>query len=283
MDNNIIFYSNLKKIISDNILNVSGEEIDKMYNSWVQDKDIKEVKRNFVYPDVMIHKNQNIPKNVSLKGIDLPTWFGDYSNKKIVVLGIDPLRSESVFKREKNADIDNDVIIGTPYAFHEKETREKWCAGYWALVDGLVQLNHFVYCTDIFKTYYYNIESKRRSYSDSISGFTTNSYHSEVLKKELELINPDLIIVFGKIAYEKLLEKKCPKIGQDIVNTKDIYKLENKNVDVLTVLHLSKGTRGKNFKTFFESNDMDTNTLNVENRVDCAKKYVEMFHKLKLI
>jgi hypothetical protein len=280
MDKNVIFFNDLKKIIIENVLNVSNEQIDTIYDSWEKDKNDNDKKTNFVFNDKLIHSNQNIPEGVSLKGIDLPTWFGDYSNKKIVVLGIDPLRSKGVFEREDNADIDNDVIIGTPYAFHEKETREKWCAGYWKLIDGLRKSNHFVYCTDVFKTYYHNNTTNLRSYSDSKSGFTSNLYHAEVLKKELELINPDLIIVFGKIAYEKLLGKKCPKISQDIFKTKDIYKLDNKNVNVLTVLHLSKGTRGKNFKTFFESNNIDTSNLNVEDRTQCAEKYIELINKL---
>lgn len=279
MYKNIAFYNDLKKIISDNILNVSGEEIDTMYNSWNQDKDKKEVKTNFVYPDNLIHGNQKIPNGVSLKGIDLPTWFGDFSNKKIVILGIDPLRSEGVFKRENNANVHNDIVVGTPYAFHEKSTREGWCAGYWTFVDGLVKQNNFVYCTDIFKTYYYNKSSKTRSYLDS--EFVSNSKHRDILIKELELINPDLIIVFGKVAHKMLLEKNCPKIGQSIFNTKATLDLKNKSVNIYTVMHLSKGTRGENFKTFFDSNKIDTSSLNVENRVECAKKYVDLFTKQK--
>lgn len=278
---NVEFFNELKSIIKNNILDVSIEDIDKMYSSWEKDKDKKEVKTNFVYSENLIHDNQKIPKDTSLKGIDLPTWFGDYSNKKIVVLGIDPLRNENVFERENKSNIYNDVIVGTPYAFHERDSRENWCAGYWALIDGLVKSNNFVYCTDIFKTYYHNNSTKTRSYLDP--NFVNNYKHREILFNELELIKPDLIIVFGKIAHKILLEKNCPKIGQSILKTKVSLELKNKFTDVYTVMHLSKGTRGKNFKTFFNSNDIDTSSLNVENRVKCAEKYVEMFNKLRLI
>ncbi len=278
---NVEFFNELKSIIKNNILDVSIEDIDKMYSSWEKDKDKKEVKTNFVYSENLIHDNQKIPKDTSLKGIDLPTWFGDYSNKKIVVLGIDPLRNENVFERENKSNIYNDVIVGTPYAFHERDSRENWCAGYWALIDGLVKSKNFVYCTDIFKTYYHNNSTKTRSYLDP--NFVNNYKHREILFNELELIKPDLIIVFGKIAHKILLEKNCPKIGQSILKTKVSLELKNKFTDVYTVMHLSKGTRGKNFKTFFNSNDIDTSSLNVENRVKCAEKYVEMFNKLRLI
>lgn len=274
MNRKIEFYKNLNQLITKNILKLSHEEIDKIYDSWEETKDKTGVKTNFVYSDKLIHNNQKIPQEVTVKGIDLPTWFGNYNNKKIVILGIDPLRSEKVFKREK-ADINNDVIVGTPYAFHEKDTREGWCANYWALIDGLVQDNNFVYCTDIFKTYYYDKATKTRSYNDK--RFIDNSSHRHILISELELINPDLIIVFGGIAHKKLLNKNCPKISQDILKTKSIIKLNNTEVDVYTVLHLSRGTRGKTMKEFFDENEISTDSISVENRIECGKKYIELF------
>jgi hypothetical protein len=276
MNKEIIFYDNLKDIISKNILNVSQEKIDKMYESWKNNKNKSGIKINFVKSDDLIHKNQNIPENVTLKGIDLPTWFGNYNNKRIVILGIDPLRDKNVFKRENNADIQSDVIIGTPYAFHEKDTREGWCKSYWTFVDGLVESNNFVYCTDIFKTYYYNKATKTRSYNDL--EFTKNKKHREILIAELELIKPDLIIVFGGIAHKKLLNKKSsPKISQKISKTKSSIELNKTKTDVYTIMHLSKGTRGKNMKDFFIANDINIDSINMENRVECAEKYIELF------
>ena len=85
MNKEIIFYNNLKDIISKNILNVSPERIDEMYESWENDKNKSGIKTNFVKSDDLIHKNQNVPENVTLKGIDFPTWFGNYNNKRIVI------------------------------------------------------------------------------------------------------------------------------------------------------------------------------------------------------
>ena len=276
MNRNIEFYKNLRKLIINNVLKVTEGEIDKIYDSWLETKDKTGIKTNFVYSENLIHNNQKIPQDVTVKGIDLPTWFGNYNNQKIVILGIDPLRSENVFKRE-NANINEDVVIGTPYAFHEKDTREGWCANYWALIDGLVKDNNFVYCTDIFKTYYYDKTTKTRSYNDK--RFIDNLKHRDILISELELIKPDLIIVFGGIAHKKLLNKTCPKISQDIFKTKSILKLNNTKVDVYTVLHLSRGTRGKTMKEFFNANEISTDSISVENRIECGKKYVELFNK----
>jgi hypothetical protein len=276
MNKEIIFYKGLKNIISNNILNISQKEIDEMYDSWENDKNKSEIKRNFVKSDDFIHKNQNVPENVTLKGIDFPTWFGDYSNKRIVILGIDPLRSESVFERENNANIQSDVIIGTPYAFHEKETREDGCKSYWTFVNGLVESNNFVYCTDIFKTYFH--DKTTRSY-DNLE-FTKNKKHREILIAELELIKPDLIIVFGGIAHKKLLNKKsCPTISQSVLKTKSSIQVNDLNIPVYTVIHLSRVPRGKDMKKFLNANDIDTNSVDVENRVECAKKYIELFNE----
>ena len=274
MNKKIEFYNTLKCLIVENILNVPENDIDNMYDSWLETKDRLDTKTNFVYSDKLIHNNQKTPKDATVKGIDLPTWFGDFKNKRIVVLGIDPLRNENVFNRE-SADINNEVIIGTPYALHEKDTRENGCASYWTFINGLVKNNNFVYCTDIYKTYYHNKLTNTRSYDDK--DFIKNSNHRDILIRELELIKPDLIIALGGITHKKLLNKNCPTISQNILKTKSFIKLNGEKVDVYTVMHLSKIPRGMDMKKFFDANDIDTTSISMENRVECAEKYIELF------
>jgi hypothetical protein len=272
-------YEKLKSIFIQSIIDINQSQLDKYYEYWLQSFN-EEKSNKFVISRDLIHKKQQIPEEAILSGIDLPAWFGDFKNKKIVVLGIDPLRSYKVFEEAK-ADIKRDVILGTPYAFHEKLSRDKDCKSYWTLVEGLVNSNNFVYCTDIFKTYYFKEREKMRSYNDP--EYTKNFNHLEILKQELELVQPDIIIAFGQLAHQFLLNKKSPKISQSILNTKAVYKLNNKPVDVYTVLHLSKTPRGKNFRTFLENNRIDTSSLDVENRVQCAEKYLEIFRQYKII
>jgi hypothetical protein len=273
------FFPHLKNIITDNILNVSDSKIDEYYKYWNQN--LYELKTNFLkISGDLIHNKQLVPKDSILKGIDLPTWFGNPKNKRIVILGIDPLRNHKVFK-QAGADVKNDVILGTPYAFHEKLSREKNCKSYWTLAEGLVNTNNFVYCTDIFKTYFHREIGRVRSYRDP--DYIKNENHLIILKEELNLIQPDIIIVFGQLAHSFLLKKKCQTIGQSIVKTKSIYELNERPIDVYTVLHLSKTPRGNNFKKFFENNGMDTLAIDVENRVQCAVKYLEIFKQNKII
>ena len=276
MNKKIEFYNTLKHLIVENILSIPSSKVDQMYDSWIKTKDKLGVKTNFVYSDQLIHKNQKIPKDTRLKGIDLPSWFGDFNNRRIIILGIDPLRDAKDFKRE-GADVNNDVIIGTPYALHDKDTRESGCASYWTFINGLVENNNFVYCTDIYKTFYKTYYYDKLTNSSEDTDFIENSNHRNILINELELIKPDLIIAFGGIAHKKLLNKNCPTISQDILKTKSFIKLNDKEVDVYTVIHLSKRPRGANMQKFFDVNDIDTTSISMENRVECAEKYIELF------
>jgi hypothetical protein len=277
--NNSPFFDELKDLFINNILNIEKSQLEEYYEYWRLNFD--SFKSNKIkIPDNLIHINQKVPNESILKGIDLPTWFGDFNNKRIVVLGIDPLRNSKAFN-EIGADINQDVLLGTPYAFHEKTSREKDCKSYWTFINGLINGGNFVYCTDIFKTYYFKEYEKIRSYNDA--PYVSNEYHKIILKKELNLINPDVIIVFGKLAHSFLLDKKCPKIGQSIIKTKENYTLKDKLSDVYTVLHLSKTPRGNNFKLFFDNNDINTQSLNVEDRVNCAEKYLEILKQNKII
>jgi hypothetical protein len=273
------FYQELQSILIDGVLNLSKTEIGSLYNYWNLNFDAQKVVNKF-YNDSYISRTQNIPKEVILKGIDFPVWFGNFSSKKIVVLGIDPLRNIDAFNLTKTSDYKNDVIIGTPYALHESVSRAGSCKGYWAFIKGLVDLNNFVYCTDIFKTYYYNPSSKIRSYNDSAyTGTFLSSVHHQILMDELSLIQPDLIIVFGKIAHSFLTGSKAPKVSQSIKSTNRKILVNNTSVDVLTVLHLSRTTRGKNFNEFFNQNDINTVDFNLENRVHCAELYLSMLQQ----
>lgn len=281
MNRNNDFYPQLKSIITNNVLNVSGSEIDDYYDYWNQNFNESESK-SFAVSGNLIHVNQSIPKEAVFKGIDLPTWFGNFKRKKIVVLGIDPLRNDKNFK-ELGADSQSEVIIGTPYSFNKKTSRDTDSKAYWTLVEGLSKLNNFVYCTDIFKTYYYNESEKVRSYNHK--PFVNNKFHKNILEQELNLINPDIIIVFGGLAHKFLLNKKSsPVIGQPIKCTMSDYSLlENKHATVYTVLHLSKTPRGNNFKDFLNNNGIDTSLVNVDNRVECAEKYLEIFKQQGII
>jgi hypothetical protein len=283
IDLEVSFYENLQAILMDGVLNVSSTEIKSLYEFWNSNFNSSSIINKF-FPGTFVSPLQNLRDNVIFKGIDLPIWFGDYSKKKIVILGIDPLRNKDNFNQIIDADYRKDVIIGTPYALHEGFSRSGPCKGYWTFLKGLVDSNNFVYCTDIFKTYYFDPVKNIRSYNDaSYTGKHNTSVHINILMKELAVIQPDLIIVYGKIAHSFLTGNKSPKISQHLNQTKRNIIINQNSTDVITVLHLSKTTRGKNFIDFFNQNNVNTLDFNAENRVHCAELYLEMLKNQRII
>ena len=71
--------------------------------------------------------------------------------------------------------------------------------------------------------------------------------HLEIIKKEIELIKPDLIITLGGLSYFMLTGKK-------IKLTDKINKNEYKGTLLMPMVHLSGATRKLTIETFLQSN-----------------------------
>lgn len=186
-----------------------------------------------------------MPTNTTLCGIDFPIWFNDLNNakKKIIILGIDPLRNIATFNKEK-ADIEKDVLIGTPYALHIKSMREKETRHYFDLIKKISEEN-FVYLTDVYKTYYMG-SNNVRSYKDRVV-----ENHLDLLAKEFEIIQPDIIITLGKIPYVTLTKDHKRKLTDSIIES----KLEPFNkIPVIPMVHLSNSVRPNIYELFFCNN-----------------------------
>lgn len=257
LDLNTDFYKSLISLLSNNVINLPKEEIYKLYNLWNTNFDnSKSDDTNCVYPKHLIQKEQNITDKSVLLGIDLPTWFGQKSSKgkKIIIVGIDPLRNNSTFKKA-NANLETDVIIGTPYAFHHEKMRLGKTRAYWEFVNGLSQDN-FVYVTDIYKTFFYtDISKKQRSYSYYATDAYLREQVQKVLHEEIKLINPDLIITLGAQSFTHLTNSNCPKLTNNIKNNK--YHLNNHaKTPVIPMMHLSGSTREKSLQNFVDANDI---------------------------
>jgi uracil-DNA glycosylase len=184
----------------------------------------------------------------------LPYWFGDISAKKrIMIVGIDPLRNENAFKQAK-ADKNNHVLIGTPYALHSTKMREGRTRPYWEFINSLSQ-NNFVYLTDIYKTFFYTENSKKeRSYVYYRKNTSYLNSIKDILAREINFLNPDLIITLGKESFEQLTEKKCNKLSREI----SLNKTHILNFPVIPLVHLSGATRKQNILDFIEANNLDS-------------------------
>jgi hypothetical protein len=248
------FFSHLIKIIKDNIIILKEQELSNYYHKW--SNEFYQSQGYYLNDKIQIgqiSKSQNIPSDAELVGIDLPIFFGDYTKKRVMILGIDPLRSVKDFNLAQ-ANIYSDVLLGTPYALHNISFREKRCSSYWNLVQILSQ-NNFVYVTDIFKSYFIvdNIRSYNYWYREENKHKIDN--HAKLLLEEIKLINPDLIVSFGALAYNTLLnlDIKIPK---------------------LALMHLSRSARFKYLKRFIEGKYGFQ--YNIDNRVNAAGIYAQI-------
>jgi hypothetical protein len=187
----------VSNLISKYVINLPVDGIEKIYEHF-----ISQFEKDNVYSNTLVHPAEKIkfPFEIlpdwELFGIDFPSWFGNYSNKKIMVIGIDPLRNIKTFENY-GAKKDSEVIIGTPYALHDKKMRVGKTKLYWDFVNRLSKQN-FVYLTDIYKIYFNWFNRKTKSNSHFEKHEKKSGY--SLLKEEINIIGPDYIVAFGKIA-----------------------------------------------------------------------------------
>lgn len=262
---NTPFFRNLKKILNNELIALYEDEIEIIYAKWG-----REFSDNLLFLNDKINKElirgfQNVPLNSCLNGIDFPTWFGDFKNKKILFLGIDPMRNNKDFEKSK-ADSGKDVILGTPYAFHIRGFRETRTNSYWQVISEVSKSN-FVYVTDIYKTFFYTDNTKKiRSYEfwNKTENISFNQNHRKLLIEEINLIEPDLIITFGALAYKVLTNQKyCPKLSLPLsCSERSVKPFDDENISkkrsipILPLMHLSGSTRSEPLEKFFKANGL---------------------------
>lgn len=242
----------VESTINKDVINLSDEDFNGLYNRWFEG----EKSDNYTFSRETVRALQNIPGNAYMLGVDLPYWFGDFNttNKKIMIVGIDPLRNKGAFKAA-NADVNKDVLISTPYALHSEDNRNDKKNAYWAFINEL-KSKHFVYLTDIYKTFFYlNEPMRKRSYVYNSNKSNIKDALKQTLYSEIEFVKPDVIITFGGIAYSQLTGKRCPKLSQNLEKTKTHMEvIDGYSVMVLPFMHLSGSTRSKNLDDFLKEN-----------------------------
>ncbi|WP_419801405.1 uracil-DNA glycosylase family protein [Mucilaginibacter sp.] len=221
--------------------------IENFYKDWKEKFETDTV--DFKFSNKVIATDFFLPDIKSLVGVDYPTWFNINSSntKRIMILGIDPLRNKNAFNSE-GAGINTEAIIGTPYALHRKSMREGKDGkdkSYWEFIKSMLNKNYGIYLTDIFKIYFM-IENKR-SYDHKIFIKNEQKHLKQILDKEIEIIKPDLIIVLGNKPLGFLCEQKIKLTDKISTN------LEYNNTPILPMVHLS-GLASGGRKTFINNN-----------------------------
>mgnify|MGYP001163444699 FL=1 len=204
-----------------------------------------------------------------LTGFDMPCWVSDVNPvKRIMILASEPLRNENSWS--KNHDRYKNISINTPFSYHRSKIEPDRLENfrYWILINWMAsQLNATVYMTDIRKFWFAGWEH----YNE----FNNSEIHINVFKKELDFINPDLIIIFGSRPLNILQSEKLLDLEINLTKNRlpvNGFKIKNlEGYKVLPLIHPS-GAAGGPRKKFFE-----VNNVSGENQNEMYKEIIKRF------
>lgn len=155
-------------------------------------------------------KNESYPHRGAI-GLDLPVWFGADMPRRVMIVAQDPLRNPYWYgnkNREDDSFVCSDAVLSSPFGLHDFAHREHFGGKrVWLLVKELLKRGIGVYLTDCRKYFYYSHEE-----SNLLMKGLRNKY-IEILKKEIDLFKPSLIVPLGKEAnsyINKKLDLKIP-------------------------------------------------------------------------
>lgn len=266
INTDIPFFNELISILDKEVIKNINNDLQNIYKNWNLENKINQFNSIPVIrkKHLLRYKNQIIPiEKVKLLGVDLPSWYGDFKSKnKIMIIGIDPMRGEKDFVKA-NANKTEELIIGTPYAFHIKAVRENFQnKNYTQFINSLILDNNFVYLTDIYKTFFYTDINKENNFIRSYDYYgkfenIRNTILASLLK-EIRLVNPTIIITFGGISFNKLTLNNVSLSKNDIVKNSCFFKeeifKEFKHIPIYPFMHPGRGTYKKNLVDFVFSN-----------------------------
>ena len=221
---------NILKLVSKHIA-INDDKVYSLYN------EIKEEKGRLKHKALSVHKADILVPELSdkehylLTGIDLPIMASSntVNNRKLMVIGSEPLRNWNYFS-ENNLSVYDQIAISTPYSLHLNDAKE---TVYYRITEYLCK-THQVYLTDLRKIWFAGFERHKT--------FLEAKLHIAFLLDEINYVNPECIITFGKNVFDALSL---------------IVKTNNLNIKVHYLIHPSQRTQGEGRKTFFEKAGID--------------------------
>ncbi len=246
-------YKEISKILQDHFIN---SDIDNYYQKMIDSFDVSEkaILGKLELKDLIgISEFLLAKQHLSNLGIDLPIYFGDYTQNKnkIMIVAMDAKRSG---QKEK------EIVLGSVFDLHTKTGRETNANDYWDFIEPLLKDN-FVYLTDIYKIYYETIIIKKgketRIVSNKDKTYTSGepySHNKTIIKAEINLIKPNLIIAIGKDAADALKtiqgisseEVQLVKEGVEYIFMPHISKTVTQNIPTVANLFIALGKIKKN-------------------------------------
>ncbi|MEB3192435.1 MAG: uracil-DNA glycosylase family protein [Snowella sp.] len=174
------------------VFDTTPEELEGLYQDIDKTFDQPGCPLHFVHREFFKPKDascRSLYQNAPVVAVDLPSVLeydnGHNDKPTIVLAGQDPLNRGNYKK----------LIVGTPYGFHHKDSREKHTRFYLEMIKVLLELGYRVYLTDVFKIWIHGLNVKKWPDIDK-------ERFLGLLKSELDLIQPSTVITFGKTAEE---------------------------------------------------------------------------------
>ena len=145
-------------------------------------------------------------ENSTLIGVDLPLFFkcSDPEAQTVMLVALDPLRKRKDFPDFQH----EDVIIGTPFAQHSSHYREGSQEIVFDFIKHIVDKNYHMYITDVYKVW---VEQKEYKKSHLLFKRNESLIFKELLREELDIIDPKIVITFGNDARDRYIDisKDC--------------------------------------------------------------------------
>ncbi|MDZ8185658.1 MAG: uracil-DNA glycosylase family protein [Nostoc sp. ChiSLP02] len=182
------------------VFDIKQEELNNLYQVMREEFEVEG------YPEHTINRNifrsgdpnfQKLYDEALIIGIDIPSILeldnGVSDKKTVVILGQDPRRRSNKRREE--------IVIGTPYAMHLKNCREKLrnTRLYFDLIQVLLEEGYRVYLTDVFKIWVSEPNNGYRSIGVSEKDCDRSI---KILQDELNIFEPIALITWGKKANE---------------------------------------------------------------------------------
>lgn len=191
------------------VFGMSPEEVEKIYRDICSTYDVPGWPSHKIRRSIFQSSDaefQKICEKSPVIAVDLPSSFelddGNTQKSTIIIIAQDS-------KSGRNS---QDIPIGTPFGLHHKGSREilgvtKY---YYEMICALVQMGYRVYLTDIFKVW---VCDPNRPYNRIKLPISDQKRFFRVLEQELPIINPSMVITWGKDASLAMRKVRCDVKG----------------------------------------------------------------------
>jgi hypothetical protein len=254
---NLEYLPEMANIIQSNIIDCQAESIYKYLIS-NNDSYITVNKSKLLSPFSEILKVKSPLKTF---GIDLPIFIKspEVNASTIMICAMDPLPPlpDSLFWKNKNVDIENDVGFGTPFNIGGDLKNPigsmKTNIPFFKILNEKFNL----YVTDIFKLFFRVEFQGGLLASNSFNNYTelkknNKNVHASIIAEEINVVKPESIITLGAASISKLLELNRSINGQiqnqkRFTNVLNFYKWNN-TIPIISSPHISGSANGSKSK-----------------------------------